>query len=546
MLYRVSTRKHKKPFGGIVTLRVILATPFTKSHRTAEETLALGYLASVLREANYDVEIIDGWLESLSLDDMVARVTQGEAPAAIGMSCYRSNIEQAVALMQALRKRIGKVPMFCGGYGPTFHSEVFVKEGFDVAVIGEAEHIIERLVDTLVHEGDLESIPGIAYNDQGKIVTTRREEPWLNLDTIPLPARDTVEFAKARKNFVHICTSRGCGAYCNFCSIAAFAVGGSRTARWRGRSVRDIVDEIEMLHRAHGVAHFKIVDDSFIEPPRDEQWAEAFRDELARRQLDIRFRTQVRADRLTPELVKTLAEAGWFSTAVGIENAAPTALQRMLKQADAAANEAALKMLETNGVYVQMGMILFDPYTTMEELEINLHFLRRNRWPFTKGIFTEMFAAEGTPFTRQLGARGLLLGSATSQNYHYQVQDPQVQRVYQMLKSWHRSHSKVYDWVIDALTAPKVLLDELFTRNHRLCQRLQRLDLKVFETVLHRVNGSEPEGEDDAFIAELISKSVFAYTAIEREIAKLYAEADMQYDAVVNPFLGTANDGNPA
>lgn len=527
--------------------RVILVTPFTKSHRTAEETLALGYLAAVLRDSAYHVEIIDGWLESLTCDDMVERIMQGDdSPVVVGMSCYRSNIDQAVELMRALRTLDKSIPVFCGGYGPTFHADTFIQEGFDVAVKGEAEHIIEQLVTTLIYKGDLGSIPGIAFRRGDDIVHTKRSQP-MALASMPWPDRDTVPFAVERNNFVHVCTSRGCGAYCNFCSIAAFAVGGSRTERWRGRDIDDIVGELALLNEFFGVRHFKIVDDSFIEPPRDADWAKRFRDAVQTKDLDIRFRTQVRADRLDFELVSALAEAGWFSTAIGIENAAATALRRMLKQADAQANEAALGMLEANGVYVQMGMILFDPYTTLEELKINLQFLRRNPWPFTKGIFTEMFAAEGTPFTRQLGARGLLLGDATAQNYHYEVQDPSVRRVYRMLKAWHRAHSPIYDWVIDALTAPKVMPDELFQRNHMLCQQLQKLDLKIFEMALTRVTSSEPEGEDSEFIAQLISDSASLHAAIKRSIAALYEAAGLQYNAVANPFLGTDKiEGNLA
>ena len=45
---------------------VVLATPAPVSHRTAEENLGLGYLASTLRQGGYEVMLIDGWLAGLS------------------------------------------------------------------------------------------------------------------------------------------------------------------------------------------------------------------------------------------------------------------------------------------------------------------------------------------------------------------------------------------------------------------------------------------------------------------------------------------------
>lgn len=515
---------------------IALVTPFTKSHRTAEETLALGYLAAVLRHAGHDVSVVDGWLEALTLEELVDRIGADGPPALVGMSCYQSNLHQAEQVVQALRARYGDIPVICGGYGPTFHAEFFLKAGFTVAVIGEGEHIIVRLAEALMNGTDLGSIPSIAFLKDGQMMETLRAEPIVDLDEIPFPSRDTVGHAITRRNFVHVCTSRGCEAHCSFCSIFAFAAGGSSKLRWRHRGITNIVDELEVLHREFGVSAFKIVDDSFIEPPRDEAWAEAFRDEILGRGLTIRFRTQVRADRLTPDIVRALSEAGWFSTAVGIENAAPTALRRMRKLASPEDNEVALQLLEAHGVYVQMGMILFDPDTTLDELEINLGFLRRNRWPFTKGIFTEMYAAEGTPFTGRLGRRGLLV-TANAQNYSYEVQDPTVRRVYEMLKSWHRAHSTVYDWVIDSLTAPKVLPDVAFRGAHALCRQLQAMDLRFLETVLSRVSEAAIPSEDSEFVAEWIRTAESFYVGIEEAIARLYADIGLRYEAVPNPFL---------
>lgn len=352
------------------------------------------------------------------------------------------------------------------------------------------------------------------------------------------PVRDTVQEAIDRNDFVHMCTSRGCEAFCTFCSVFAFALGGSKKLRWRFRSIANIVDEIEYLYQQYGVEHFKFVDDSFIEEPRDEQWACAFRDELLKRRLSIKFRTQVRADKLTPKLVLALKSAGWFSTSVGIENASASALKRMLKIASQAHNIAALKMLEQNGIYVQMGMILFDPYTTINELWENLVFLKTHTWPVNKGVFTEMYAAEGTLFTKRLKQKGLVTADAEAQNYNYIVQDPQARRVYAMLKRWHLSHSYIYDWVIDPITAPKVLSDEGYKNVHALCQELQSLDLWFFESSLLHIQRIKDVRIDITHTARAIRDSSQQYSLIKDKIERLYARHNLHYNGIPNPFLG--------
>lgn len=519
--------------------KIGLITPPTKSHRTAEETIALGYLSSLLREAGYEVSVVDGWLERLSPEEMAAKLSVGRLPSLIGMSCYRSNIEQAMEVLKVVREKFGHISAICGGYGPTFHDEIFLGSGFTVVVRGEAEHIIVPLVNALIEKKDLRTIPGISFNQDGKVVRTQQTKPIIDLDEIPFPERDTVESTIEQKNFVHLCTSRGCEAHCSFCSIFSFALTGSREKRWRQRSISNIVKEVKYLYERYGVRHFKFVDDSFLEPPREESWVGHFRDEVLRYQLPIRFRTQVRSDRLTPTIVRDLKEAGWLSTSLGVENASATALKRMAKSASQTENAAAIEMLTENKIYVQMGMILFDPDTTMVELQENLQFLKRYAWPITKGIFTEMYAAEGTPFTQKLKQRGLLRVDALNQNHEYPIVDSNVRRVYAMLKAWHRSHSSVYDWVIDSLTAPKVLPDSIYGDVHGLYQELRELDLSFFDTVLSHAEETSNEKSDEDLTAEAIMEQRKNYSGIKLKISEIYAKHGLCYEAVPNPFLGS-------
>ena len=48
---------------------------------------------------------------------------------------------------------------------------------------------------------------------------------------------------------------------------------------WRTRSIKNIVDEIELLNK-QGVKYIKMVDDSFIDGTRDEDWCKEFADEI--------------------------------------------------------------------------------------------------------------------------------------------------------------------------------------------------------------------------------------------------------------------------
>lgn len=514
--------------------KIVLATPPTSSQRTAEETLALEYLAAVLRNVGYQAIIVDAWLRGISSQKAVDLMFESGDPSIICVSCYRSNLSQASEMIRLARFRSRNVMTVCGGYGPTFHDSEFLREGFDVAVRGEAEALIADLIAKMMSKDSLSTVPGISFVKDGELIRTERAKPIEDLDSLPYPERDEMLHVMRRGNPAHICTSRGCNGNCSFCSIAAFN-NGVVSRRWRGRSISNIVEEILGVQERFGISHFKIVDDSFIEPPRDENWVRDFVAAIKAAGLNIRFRTQVRADRLTEPIVKNLVSCGWFATGVGVENFSDSALSRMRKSSRAADNIRALELLRRFNVYTQIGLIMFDDMTTMDELSQNYQVLCRHPWVITKGVFTEMFAAEGTAFTQRLKGADMLRGGGSNQNYSYEIRDTQARRAYFMLKAWHKSHSPLYDQVIDPITAPKIMSERGYEEVHELCMGLLKLDIGFFEKTISHI-AKCPSGDMEMTGSE-IRLAANAYARIRERINNIYVREGLTYDGEFNPFL---------
>jgi anaerobic magnesium-protoporphyrin IX monomethyl ester cyclase len=514
--------------------RIALVTPPSHSHRTAEENLGIGYLAAVLRSQGRPVTLVDAWLSDLTAGEAVRRVLQHGDVGLIGISCYISERSDVAELIRGLRTSGYSGPVVAGGYGPTFHGAEFLSLGCDYVLQGEAERSLPAFVEALEAGSGLGDIPGLLYLKDGLLSGNPKAEPTGDLDSLPFPARDTIQRTIALKNPVHVSTSRGCTAHCLFCSVISFDRSMKSGPRWRSRSVRGIADEIERLHAEYGATCFKFVDDSFIEPPRDTAWAQEFAAELERRDLSISFRTQVRADRITSDLAAALVRAGWFATSVGIENASPSALARMNKSADLEDNLRALAILEAHGVYVQMGMILFDHATTMEELHENHEFLRLQKWPVTKGIFTEMFAAAGTPYARFLKREGRLADAALG-NYRYARSSEPVEQVYRALKAWHKSHAAVYDRAMNPLSAPKALPKEGYAEYHRICRDLCDGDVRFLGELLECAERSDTDPDD--LTRERIASSSGMYAGAQRKLDALDLKYGLEYRAGKNEFL---------
>ena len=518
--------------------KIILTTLSPDTHRTSEENLGLAYLTAVLRKNGYNVEIIDGWLGGLSDEEVLRKILTDKEVSVVGVSCYMSNNDKSIELARKIRETRPKIKLMCCGFGPSFNPQKFVKDGiFDIAMIGEGEESIIEVTDYFTGHSDkkIEDIKGIVFEKDGEIERTEKRNLISDLDVIPFPARDTMNMAKDRKSTVNILTARGCMGNCLFCSVNAFNKL-SNGNKWRGRSVDSIVDELEQLQNM-GVKYIKVIDDSFLEPERDELWAKEFCEKVKARGIDVSLRGSLKADQVEEEKIKYLKEAGFHSFACGIENGSNTALKRMNKSATLEANKKALDILKKYGIYVQAGYILFDDNTTFQELQENYDFLREYDWIITKGIFSEMFAADGTLYTEKLKKEDKIVKNDVYDNNKYEIVDPKVKLTYNALKRWHKSHMKLYDMIIDPISSPKAI-DSIGEKSfYDLYYQLKLKDLDFMKEVLDNVEkGISEEELNQKVIAQIASNSDF-YSSVNKSGQALCEKYNLNYDGKENPFI---------
>lgn len=516
---------------------IVLATPPTITHRTAEENLGIGYLAAILRRHGVRVTIIDAWLEGLDVEQLVKRISELESPLWIGFSCYSFNIRFAVQTMKLLREYGFSMPIVAGGYGPTFHAQKFLDEGFDYALRGEGESSVLALTHKLSQGLKDYEIPGASYIFDNTVRHDRATPYSDNLDEYPFPERDTLDMAIQRKSPAHLSTARGCTGFCKFCSVTAFQIRAA-APRWRMRGIKSIVAELKSLQE-RGVRHVKIVDDSFLEPPRDAVWCSKLADEMEREGIKVNFWAYVRADRIDPQILCQLDRLGFVAFFFGIESFSQSALNRWNKPASVKDNHQALEMLSKYDFVVQAGFILFDIETTIEEVEENYAAFRKYLWLVTKGAFTELYAAEGTVATARLKRQGQVTPeSFIGQNYSYEIKDPIVRAIYKTMRQWHIAHQPIYDKAIDPLSAPKTLVRDEMRLFEPLIRELREMDLDFMEKAIEiskQTNGSLIEMENLA--KERIQQTSCIYDRIDADLNNIYTSVGLIYDADRNPFI---------
>lgn len=505
---------------------IILTTLAPVSHRTSEENLGLAYLKSSLELNNYNVVIIDGWLNNYSVVEINNKIKTYDDVLFVGISSYMTNTKPTLELIDKLKN--DNYITVCGGFGPTFYPKEYLDYGVDFVIFGEGENTIVSLANALSNNLTFQNINGLCFKQDKNIIYN--DKPLLpNLDTYPFPARDTINLVLDKKSTVNIATSRGCTGNCEFCSVVAFFSKCSGK-NWRTRSIKNIVDEIEGLYN-QGINHIKVVDDSFVDGTRDEKWCENFADEIKKRNIKVILRGQIRADKITESILYYLKQAGFYSFACGIENGSSTALKRMNKTATLEDNENALNLFKQYNYIVQMGFILFDQNTTIKELWENYYFLEKYIFAITKGVFSEMYIAEGTKVNDTLKNNNQLKkGTFINGNNSYNLINNDVLKVYQVLKKWHKSHSYIYDMAVDPISAPKTISSEGRNALMDIALKLKKQDLIILKKVLETV-------KDEINIENEIIKTNSFYEDNYKLVKKIYQKENLYYDGKIIPFI---------
>lgn len=305
------------------------------------EPLGILYLAAYLRKfSTHEVSILDclanrlvtrighnKYWYGIKESEILAKVETFN-PDIIGISCnFSRKKSEFLSCGNAIRKKFpGKILIGGGTYPSLFPEDTLNSGVFDYVIIGEGEQSFLDLVNSLSQNCiQLDKIEGLAFNKDGQIVINPKSNYIANLDQIPFPARDLInyELYLTRKSVMHglglgriasILTSRSCPNRCNFCSM--FRIHGPQ---WRRRSARNVVDEIVHLQKNYNVEELFIMDDNFtIQRERVLEICEL----IIRLGIRIRWNTPngLSINTIDREMLISMKKAGCVSICVAIES----------------------------------------------------------------------------------------------------------------------------------------------------------------------------------------------------------------------------------
>lgn len=421
--------------------------------RYINEPLGLEYLAAAVKD-NHQVEIYDsiikGWNRYWPADERGEFFYQGAdlktlqkkiksfKPDVIGVTWLFSAQNRPIAdTINFLKQNNGEIPLIVGGPHPSANPVEVLEQNpcVDIAVFGEGEITLKELLDRGLK--NLETIDGIAFRKDGKIIKNKPRDFIRNLDDIPMPARNMVPAKKYPKQMLYaffinrfkkagfgdktqrrlsaffssapyleklyykfynkrhegylqqpsadIMTSRGCPNQCIFC-----AIHNVWKHTWRPHSAERVLEEIDELVTKYKVKRINIHDDNFnIAKERIIKICQG----IVKNKYKVTFSAPgTYAPSLDEEVLKWLAKAGFKNIRLSIESGNQEVLDKIIrKRIDLSKIPDIVKTAQRLGMVVEGAFIFGLPGETIQTMRDSVNFAKKTGFDYIKKFIYQPF-----------------------------------------------------------------------------------------------------------------------------------------------------------
>ena len=402
----------------------------------------MGYVTSAIKNAGYDVTHLDCPLQGFDEKDVFKFLDENKFDV-IGLSNFYYNLLPVSKIVKYINAHFKDTFIFLGGFMPTldYSTLLNMKIKIDCCIVGAGEYTAVELIKKIEAHEDWTSIAGISYIADGTIKNNKRLTCIHNLDDLPFPYR-SVSSGKTRH--VSVLSSRGCYGECTFCGEKEYAIKNA-SPYIRYRSVDNLIEEIALLWKEYKFEKLRFNDSNFLDGSNvRKKWLREFAEKIVK--LDFRFRYSCNAranDIIThKELLPDLHKSGLEAVFLGIESFNQRQLDLYSKKTTVSQNLTSLEILKKQGIKVEIGLILIEPFVTVEEFEENLICIENSTF-FDIVDITQSFISSACTLISIPGTRmhDILIqrGVATKKNsLGYTFEDKRMEIIYNTMREWEK------------------------------------------------------------------------------------------------------------
>jgi len=347
------------------------------------------YIAGAALEAGHEVEAFDCFFSD-NMEGELVNIIRKLQPEVVGISIrnvhsgqllnhqdFRGEVKEIVDIV----KKASRAHIVLGGSGfNNFGCEWLEYLELDYGIRGEGEVSFPLYLEELEKGGDIRTIPGSVYRENGDIheVTKQFIE---DLDGTPYAAFELFDIDAYRQlgTFPSLITKKGCPFRCSYCPISAL-----EGTRYRLKSPERLADEVEHTMKACGVGMLSFNDNVFNFP---KEHAEAVCRELIQRGLDVKWWTDaVNPVGMSLDFCLLMKEAGCMLPNLSVESGSPRILRNMNRRYSQEQIVEAASNLEKAGIPFSISLLFGSPGETPETVAETLDLM--DRLPRAQVVFS--------------------------------------------------------------------------------------------------------------------------------------------------------------
>jgi anaerobic magnesium-protoporphyrin IX monomethyl ester cyclase len=335
-------------------------------------------LAAYLEKNNKDtdIKVLDCQAEGVDWKQLEKRIESFNPDIIAPSALATCNVYTVIRTLEIVKRVNPNITTVVGGqhFTALAHESLEKHPEIDVVVRGEGEQTLSETVRALETGKPLSNVEGISFRHERKVVHTPNRPLIENLDDLPFPGYHFVE-EHARKyhfkmmiganvGYTLVEASRGCPHRCVFCSQWKFWGG-----KWRAKTPKRIVDEIECFHREFGSRFMWLTDDNLGLGEETNSLC----DEIIKRGIsdDIMWFIQARCDDIcnNQKILPKLRKSGLLWILTGLESHSQEILNSFHKDLSPSYAKQAVDLLKKNDIFAQATMIIGNRKDSHESIQ---------------------------------------------------------------------------------------------------------------------------------------------------------------------------------
>ena len=345
--------------------------------------IGLCYVASTLLSHGFRVDVVDLAISDSEPEKVELEIRRAK-PKILGITTSTCTYEKALKIARKAKQIDPEIVTVLGGPHVTFTAqETLAHPEVDLVVRNEGEITMLELCKLYLRgEGRLDSIKGIAYRSEGRVVNNPGRPLIRDLDKLPFPARhlSPLNLYKIPGTLI---TSRGCPSQCVFCSARAMSGGTYRT-----RSPGNVLAEVDEIKKRFNPPFYFIADDTFT----------VFHDRTRKicaglKKMGLRWLCESRVNFVNRDLLGTMADSGCYAIQFGVESGSQVILNSIHKGITVDQVRNAAKWARELNLLTVCSFMVPHPEDTLETIAETKRVMLELK---SQGVF--IFVSPTTPF----------------------------------------------------------------------------------------------------------------------------------------------------